>query len=124
MEMINVPGAAAAIGPYSHCVKTGDLLFASGQIPVDASGNIVGKSIAEQAPQALANVETILKGVGLGKKNIVKVTVYLTNLDDFATFNTLYGDFLGDHRPARTTVEISRLPKGALIEVDVIASFK
>ena len=125
MEQINVKGAPAAIGPYSHAVKAGDLLFLSGQVPLNPeTGEVTGSTIAEQTKQALFNLETVLKGAGLTKNNIAKVQVFLANFDHFAEMNTLYAEFMGDHRPARTAVEVSRLPKNVLIEIDVIASFK
>jgi 2-iminobutanoate/2-iminopropanoate deaminase len=125
MEQLNIEGAPAAIGPYSHAVRTGDLLFVSGQVPFDPqTGEIVGKTMAEQTRQAMANLETVLKGAGLGKNNIVKVTAFLADYDAFQEFNASYAEFLGSHRPARTTVEVSRLPKGVLVEIDVIAAFK
>ncbi|MDL2307284.1 Rid family detoxifying hydrolase [Desulfovibrio sp. OttesenSCG-928-C06] len=125
MEQINVKGAPAAIGPYSHAVKAGDLLFISGQVPLNPeTGEVSGSTIAEQTRQALANLEVVLKGVGLTKNNIAKAQVFLANFDHFAEMNAIYAEFMGDHRPARTAVEVSRLPKNVLIEVDVIASFK
>jgi 2-iminobutanoate/2-iminopropanoate deaminase len=125
MEQLNVKGAPAAIGPYSHAVKAGDLLFVSGQAPLNPeTGEVVGKTTAEQTRQVIANVESILKGAGLAKNNIVKSTVFLTNLDAFQEFNKIYAEALGNHRPARTTVEVSRLPKDVLVEIDVIASYK
>jgi len=125
MELITIKEAPAAIGPYSHAVRLGDLLYLSGQVPFHPeTGEIVGKTMAEQTRQALANADTILKGVGLTRNNIVKTTVFLTNYDFFAEFNAAYGDFMGEHRPARTAVEVSRLPKNALVEIEVLASFK
>jgi 2-iminobutanoate/2-iminopropanoate deaminase len=125
MEQLNIQGAPAAIGPYSHAVKTGDFLFVSGQVPFDPqTGEVAGKTMAEQTRQAMANLETVLKGVGLGKNNIVKVTAFLADYDAFQEFNASYAEILGSHRPARTTVEVSRLPKNVLVEIDVIAAFK
>lgn len=125
MELITIKEAPAAIGPYSHAVRLGDMLYLSGQVPFHPeTGEIVGKTMAEQTRQALANADTILKGVGLTRSNIVKTTVFLTNYDFFAEFNATYGEFMGEHRPARTAVEVSRLPKNALVEIEVLASFK
>jgi 2-iminobutanoate/2-iminopropanoate deaminase len=125
MEPLNVKGAPAAIGPYSHAVKAGDLLFISGQIPLNPeTGEVAGTTMTDQTRQIMANVETVLKGAGLTKNNIAKTTVFLTQLDAFQEFNQTYAEILGSHRPARTTVEVSRLPKGVLLEIDVIASYK
>ncbi|MDR1242537.1 MAG: Rid family detoxifying hydrolase [Deltaproteobacteria bacterium] len=125
MEQINVQGAPAAIGPYAHAVRTGDLLFISGQVPFDPeTGEVVGKTMAEQTRQAVANLETVLKGAGLTKTGIVKVTAFLADYNAFQEFNAAYAEFLGSHRPARTTVEVSRLPKNVLLEIDAIAEYK
>jgi 2-iminobutanoate/2-iminopropanoate deaminase len=125
MEQINVKGAPAAIGPYSHAVKTGDLLFVSGQVPFNPeTGEVVGKTMTEQTRQAVANLETVLEGAGLTKTSIVKATVFLADYEAFQEFNAAYAEFLGSHRPARTTVEVSRLPKNVLLEIDVIAAYK
>lgn len=125
MEQITVKDAPAAIGPYSHAVKVNDILYVSGQVPFDPQpGDIVSRTMAEQTRQALANLDTILKGVGLTRKNIVKTTVFLTNYEFFKEFNDTYGEYLGDHRPARSAVEVSRLPKDALVEIEAIASFR
>ena len=125
MELINAPGAPAAIGPYSHAVKAGDLLFVSGQVPFDpATGDVVGADISTQTAQALSNLDKVLAHVGLNKNNIAKATVFLSDYDDFAEFNKAYAAYMGEHRPARTTVEVGRLPKNVRVEIDVIASFK
>lgn len=125
MEQINAKGAPAAIGPYSHAVRAGDLLFVSGQVPLHPdTGDVVGSDITAQTAQALSNLDKVLAHVGLKKTAIAKATVFLTNYDDFAEFNKAYAAYMGEHRPARTTVEVGRLPKNVLVEIDIIASFK
>ncbi|MDR2892894.1 MAG: Rid family detoxifying hydrolase [Deltaproteobacteria bacterium] len=125
MEQLNVQGAPAAIGPYSHAVKTGDLLFVSGQVPFNPeNGDVVGSTMAEQTRQCLSNLSAVLKGAGLTKNNVAKVTAFLTRYEDFAEFNKAYAEFFGDHRPARSTVEVSQLPKKVLVEIDAIAAYK
>ena len=125
MEQINVKGAPAAIGPYSHAVRTGDLLFVSGQVPFNPdNGEVVGSTMAEQTRQCLSNLDAVLKGTGLARNNVAKVTAFLTRYEDFAEFNKVYAEFFGEHRPARTTVEVSRLPKDILVEIDAIAACK
>ncbi len=125
MEQLNVEGAPAAIGPYSHAVRTGDLLFISGQVPFNpANGEVVGSTMAEQTRQCLSNLAAVLKGAGLAKDNVAKVTAFLTRYQDFAEFNKAYAEFFGDHRPARSTVEVSQLPKSVLVEIDAIAAYK
>lgn len=121
-ESVNVAGAPAAIGPYVHAVKTGSLLFCSGQTPLDPeSGELVGTNAAEQAEQVLKNVQTVLAGAGRSLSDVVKTTVYLTTMDDFAAMNEVYGKFFASEPPARTTVAVAALPKGALVEIEAIA---
>lgn len=125
MELIIAKGVPAAIGPYSHAVRTNNVLYASGQVPLDPeTGAVVGTTIEEQAARTLGNLEALLKDQGLCKKNIAKVTVYLSDFNMFADFNKCYADFMGEHRPARTCVEVSRLPKDVLLEVDATAVFE
>lgn len=125
MERINVKSAPAPIGPYSHAVRAGDLLYLSGQGPLDpASGAVIGSSMAEQTSQTMINIRTTLKEMGLGFKDVVKATVFLTRMESFSEFNAVYGEFFGPHLPARTTVELPRLPKDIMIEIDIIATFK
>ncbi len=114
--------APAAIGPYSQAVYAGNLLFASGQIPLDPlTGRIVGQTVEEQATQCLLNVSALLAAVGLDLENVVKTTVFLTDMADFATFNAVYDSFFSAPYPARSCVAVSALPKGAKVEVEVIA---
>jgi 2-iminobutanoate/2-iminopropanoate deaminase len=114
--------APAAIGPYSQAVKAGGFVFCSGQIPLDPSTmQIVGANAAEQTARVMANLQAVLKAAGCEWKNVVKTTIYLKNIADFGAVNEAYAKALGDHRPARATVEVARLPKDALVEIDCVA---
>lgn len=123
-QTIQPQGAAPAVGPYNHAVRIGDLLFSSGQIPLDpATGNLVAGDITAQTERVLANIKLILEDQGLAFANIVRSTIYLTDLNDFATVNDIYaGCFTGDY-PARVTVGVAALPKGAAVEIEIIAHF-
>lgn len=122
MEFINTNQAPKAIGPYSQAVKFADLIFCSGQIPLDPTTmEMVLGGIKEQATQVLLNIKGLLNSQNLDLKDVVKSTIFLTDMNDFAEFNNIYADFFKDHRPARSTVQVSRLPKDALIEIEVIA---
>ena len=114
--------APAAIGPYSQAVSVGGWLFTSGQIALDpATGSLVEGGFEAQAQRVLANLSAVLASAGLTFADVVKTTVYLVDLVDFPTLNTLYAEAMGDHRPARSTVQAAALPKGALVEIDLIA---
>lgn len=114
--------APGAIGPYSQAIAASGFLFVSGQIPLDPrTGELVGAGVAEETRQVLCNIEAVLKEAGAGLPDVVKTTVYLTDLAAFGEFNSVYGEFFKEPYPARATVEVSALPKGALVEVDVIA---
>lgn len=122
---VSTSQAPAAIGPYSQAVKTGDFLYTSGQVALDpATGQIVSGGIAEQTVQVLENLKAVLAAAGCGLKDVVKTTVFLKNMSDFAAMNEVYGRYLapdGVAPPARSTVEVARLPKDALVEIEVIA---
>jgi len=121
-KIISTSEAPAAIGPYSQAVRNGNFLFCSGQIPLDPkSGQIVPGDIATQTQRVLDNVGAVLKAEGLNFENIVKTTIFLTNLDDFQTVNEIYGSYFKQEPPARSTVQVSALPKGAKVEIEVIA---
>lgn len=122
---ITAAGAPPAIGPYSHAVAAGNLLFLSGQIPLapDGSGAVLG-SIEEQSRLALSNMQTVLEEAGSSLDLVVKAMVFLTDMADFAAFNAIYEEFLGDSRPARSCVAVSQLPAGVRVEVEVIALLK
>ena len=116
------PNAPAAVGPYSQAIKAGNLVFCSGQIPLDAkSGAVVGSDVATQTVQVLKNLEAVLDVVGSGLFQVVKTTVYLKNMEDFAAMNAVYAKYFQIDPPARATVEVSRLPKDVLVEIDCIA---
>ena len=121
MEKLNTNNAPAAIGPYSQAVKTGNLLFTSGQIALDpASGEIVGTTIEEQTEQVMKNLGAILKEAGATYENAVKTVCFLDNMDDFGAFNEIYGKYFTG-KPARSCVAVKTLPKNVLCEVEVIA---
>jgi 2-iminobutanoate/2-iminopropanoate deaminase len=124
IKTISTDKAPQAIGPYSQAVKVGSFLFLSGQIPINPESNqIEATDIAQQTTQVMKNIQAILENQGLGLENIVKTTIFIKDMEQFATINEIYGSFLDDHRPARSTVEVSRLPKDVLIEIEVIATF-
>jgi 2-iminobutanoate/2-iminopropanoate deaminase len=124
MEFINDKNGPAPCGPYSHSVKSGNMLYVSGQVPFDpVTGELIGSTITAQTDQVMKNLSSLLGTAGLGFENIVKVTAYLTNWDDFVDFNAEYFRHLGTHKPARATVEVSGLVKGCLIEMEAIAEF-
>lgn len=121
-ERVHSKNAPEAIGPYSQAVCADDLVFVSGQIPFTASGELVGESVEEQTTQVLENIRAILHEAGCDLENVVKATVYLASMEDFAAVNEIYaGYFSGDIKPARACVEVSRLPKGVAVEIDAIA---
>ena len=121
-QIIKTSEAPQAIGPYSQAVVAGNLVFTSGQIPLDpATGEFVPGGIAEQTEQVLKNVAAALEAAGTGLGRVVKTTVYLADMNDFATMNEVYGRFFGVEPPARSTVQAARLPRDARVEIDVIA---
>lgn len=121
-EIISTKDAPEAIGPYSQAIKAAELVFISGQIPLDpASGEIVGGSIEAQTEMVMRNLEAVLKAAGSDLDNVIKTTIYLTDLNDFAVVNGIYGRNFSDSPPARATVEVSGLPKGVKVEIDAIA---
>jgi 2-iminobutanoate/2-iminopropanoate deaminase len=116
--------SAPAVGPYNHAVRVGDLLFCAGQIPLDAAtGNLVGGDIKAQTERVLENVKAILDDQKLSFSNVVKSTVFLTNLADFAGMNEIYAKYFTNDFPARSTIQVAALPKGANVEIEVIAHF-
>ena len=121
MNIIETKKAPAAIGPYSQAITTGGLIFTSGQIPIDpASGSIAANDIAGQARQAIQNLAVVLEAAGSGLDKVVKTTCFLTDINDFAVFNEIYEE-LFPGKPARSCVEVSNLPKGALVEIEAVA---
>ena len=124
MEHIFSSDAPAAIGPYSQAVRTGNLLFASGQIPINpATGKIEATDFTGQTQQVLANINALLSSTGLTVANVVKTTVFLKDMGDFPTLNPLYAAAFGDHKPARSTVQVAKLPLDALVEIEVVAEY-
>ncbi len=124
-SVIKPAKSPAAVGPYNHAVRVGDLLFCAGQIPVEpATGNLVAGDIKVQTERALQNVKAILDDQKLTFANVVKSTVFMTNLGDFATMNEVYAKYFPDNFPARSTVQVAALPKGASVEIEVIAHFE
>jgi 2-iminobutanoate/2-iminopropanoate deaminase len=122
MKTVSTTNAPAAIGPYVQGNIVGGLLFASGQIPLDpATGEMVGTTIEEQTAQVMKNVGALLEAAGSDFDHVVKTTCFLDNMGDFAAFNGVYAQAFGEHLPARSAVEVGALPKGALVEVEVIA---
>lgn len=122
MKTISTANAPAAIGPYAQGNIAGGLLFASGQIPLDPeAGEIVGSTIEEQTAQVMKNVAAILEAAGTDFDHVVKTTCFLNDMNDFAAFNAEYAKSFGEVRPARSAVAVEKLPKGALVEVEVIA---
>jgi 2-iminobutanoate/2-iminopropanoate deaminase len=122
-ETVTAPGAPPAIGAYSHAVRAGSLLFCSGQIPLDPlTGELAGENAAEQARRCLENLQAVCSAAGSSLLRAVRITVYMTDLDGFAEVNAVYASFFGRDPPARVTVGVAELPKGALVEVDAIVA--
>jgi 2-iminobutanoate/2-iminopropanoate deaminase len=121
-DVVATKDAPQAIGPYSQAIKAGGFLFSSGQIAIDpATGQVIDGDVAAQTERVMNNLAAILKAAGLSLQHVVKTTVFLKSMGDFATMNEIYGRHFGEHRPARSTVEVARLPKDVLVEIDVIA---
>jgi 2-iminobutanoate/2-iminopropanoate deaminase len=121
-EAISTSEAPAAIGPYSQAIRAGDLVFVSGQIPLDpSSGQLVDGGITEQTHRVLKNLDAILRAAGTSFSHVVKTTVYLSDMTDFATVNAIYAEYFPAPAPARATVQAARLPRDVKVEIDVIA---
>jgi len=120
-KAVNSDKVPAAVGPYSHGVEVGGLIFTSGQLPIDAASGEMPVGAADQARQSLENVRHTLEAAGSSLEKIVKTTVYLKNLEDFGSVNDAYASFFQEPFPARSCFEVARLPKGALVEIEVIA---
>ncbi len=124
MESINVPNAPDAIGPYCHAMKTGNLLFCSGQTPLHPDTmKLVGTTIEEQTKRVLENLSIVLAGAGLTLQSVVKTTVYLKDMNDFKGMNEIYEKMFKGHKPSRTTISIKQNPLDALVEIECIAEF-
>ena len=121
-QIVKTEAAPGAIGPYSQAVVAGGFVFASGQIPIDpATGQFVEGGVAEQTRQVLRNLSEVLRAAGTGLERVVKTTVFLADMNDFAEMNEVYGSFFGENPPARSTVQAARLPRDARVEIDVVA---
>ena len=121
-KMISTPKAPAAIGPYSQAIQVGNLIYTSGQIPIDpATGQLVEGGIKEQTRQSLSNIQAILQEAGLTMASVVKTTVFMADMADFAEMNSVYAEFFTEPYPARSAVAVKTLPKNALVEIEVVA---
>lgn len=121
-EAVRTDGAPKAIGPYEQAIRVGGLLFTAGQIALDPkTGNLVEGGIAAQTRRVLENLKAVVEAAGTTMDKVVKATVYLKNMADFATVNEIYAEYLGKAKPARSTVAVAELPRGALVEIDLIA---
>ena len=122
MQPISTDDAPAAIGPYSQAMSTGDFLFTSGQIPIDpATGSIVADEIDAQVHQVFKNLTAVLAADGLSLSKVVKTTVFLKDLDDFQALNGIYAEYFGDHKPARSTIQVAKLPLDCRVEIECVA---
>ncbi|PLX78330.1 MAG: reactive intermediate/imine deaminase [Desulfuromonas sp.] len=121
VKKISTEAAPAAIGPYSQAIKAEGLVFFSGQIPLTPKGKVVDGPIDEQTRQVMSNMQAMLEAAGLGFDDVVKTTIYLTDLNEFATVNEIYGSYFSDPPPARACVEVAALPKGVGVEIEWIA---
>ena len=125
MKVISTKKAPAAIGSYSQAIQVGNFVFTSGQIPIDpATGTFTEGDIKEQTRQSLTNVKAILEETGLSMSNVVKTTVFMADMNDFADMNAVYAEFFTEPYPARSAVAVKTLPKGALVEIEVVAEVK
>jgi 2-iminobutanoate/2-iminopropanoate deaminase len=121
-ETISTDKAPKAIGPYEQAIKVGDFLYTSGQIPLDPqTGNLVAGGVAEQTRQVLENLKAVLEAGGSSLDKVIKAMVFLKSMTDFAALNEVYGEYLGKTKPARSTVAVADLPRGALVEIDLVA---
>ena len=123
MKALNTKNAPAAIGPYSQAIEVNNMVFTSGQLPIDPStGNFPEGGIKEQTKQSLKNAQAILQSTGLDLKNVIKTTVYLSDIADFAPMNEVYAEFFAEPFPARSAFAVKDLPKGALVEIECVAA--
>lgn len=122
MQMINTDKAPKAIGPYSQAIKYENLIFISGQIAIDPkTQELIKSDIKKQTERIMENIKAILEEAGLSLNHVIKTTIYLKNINDFPALNEVYGKYFTEHKPARATIEVSNLPKGALVEIEAIA---
>jgi len=124
LKKVQTDQAPAAIGPYSQAIECGDLIFTSGQIPLKPDGQLVGDDIEKQTRQVLENVRAVLEAAGSGLEHVIKTTLFIKDMNQFARINEIYGEYFSTHQPARSCVEVARLPKDVLIEMEVVARKK
>jgi len=124
MKIVQTSGAPAAIGPYSQGIIVNNMFYSSGQIPLTAEGELVQGDVQEQTHQVFKNLAAVLKEANASFETVVKATVFIKNMDDFAAINEVYGQYFNIHKPARSCVEVARLPKDVLVEIEVIALIK
>lgn len=124
MKVVQTNQAPAAIGPYSQGIVVNNMFFSSGQIPLTAEGDLLQGDVKEQTHQVFKNLKAVLKEAGASLETVVKATVFIKNMDDFAAVNEVYGEYFSIHKPARSCVEVARLPKDVLVEIEVIALVK
>lgn len=124
MKVVQTNNAPAAIGPYSQGIIVNNLFFSSGQIPLTAEGNLVEGDVQTQTRQVFKNLAAVLKEAGASFETVVKATVFIKNMEDFQAINEVYGEYFSTHKPARSCVEVARLPKDVLVEIEVIALCK
>lgn len=124
MNSIHTNEAPAAIGPYSQGIIVNNLFFSSGQIPLTAEGKMVTGDVREQTQQVFKNLKAVLKEAGASLETVIKATVFIKSMEDFSNINDVYGEYFSNHKPARSCVEVARLPKDALIEIEVVALVK
>lgn len=122
LKIVTTSDAPAAIGPYAQAVRSGNLLFTSGQIPLTPAGELVTGGIQEQTHQVLTNLKAVLAAEGATFTNVIKATVFLKDMNQFAEFNSVYASYFGEHTPARSTVEVARLPRDVFVEIELIAA--
>jgi len=122
LKPVNTPAAPAAIGPYSQAIVAGNLVFTAGQIPLEpATMQMVPGDVAAQTARVMENIQAVLEAAGASLQTVVRTTVFLTDMNDFNAMNEVYGRYFGDHKPARSTVQVARLPRDARVEIDTVA---
>ena len=124
MKTINTNKAPEALGPYSHAMVVNNLVFTSGQIPLDTEGNIVSSDVKEQTKQVLENLSVVLEEAGSDLNSVVKATIFISDMNDFQQINEVYGSYFNEHQPARSCVEVSRLPKDVKVEIELVGKVK
>ena len=122
ISIVRTEQAPAAVGPYSQAIQAGNLLMTSGQLGLDPATGALPESLEEQTEQSLKNIDAILTAAGYARTDVVKTTVFIRNMKDFGTVNRIYEAYFGEHKPTRSCVEVSALPKGGLVEIEAVAS--